>query len=406
MKTRLALACGSLIAMVTASPALAQDAAQAEPLQSALDHNEDRADGWGFEEMRYFFGFFWQDGKGLQSQAGPVGGAGSEKTWIIEPLASFTFRTNRQIKHTVVFPIDIVSAASPDALDAISTASEYNQALSLDIGSTFSPNQYVDFGFRWGPHFEETLRSFFAGPSLTFHFLEDNTVVGVSGYIVADAFDPIQPNGKDAGQDTRMTLNGNLSLTQVLSPTTLFDASIGVTTQSGVLQNTWNSVITYAAPDQEGPSVYREAELFPENRFRSAFFLRLSQHIPASHTTAKASYRLYADENAVIANTGQVEIFQYLFPWLYMRVHGRLHVQPAIDFWVPSLEAPISGPRTSDSDLATFVSREAGLRLVLLRDQAPLAIRGRDSIDIGYLHYERSNDMKIDFGSVGYARSF
>lgn len=393
---------------VIARPLRAADGdAQASDLERAVAEQEARADGWGFEEMRYFFGFFWQEGHGLQSQAGPVTGRGSEDAWIIEPMASFRFRTNRQLKHEVVFPIDIVTAASPDALDAVSSASATNQAVSLDINSVYS-TEIVDFGFRWGPHFEETLRSFFAGPSLTFRFLEDNTVIGLSGYIVADAFDPIRPDGRDAGQDTRISLNGNFSLTQVLSATTLFGFDFGVTTQSGILQNTWNSVITYDAAATEGPPVYRVAEVFPENRFRSASVLRLSQHIPATHTTVKGSYRFYADENQVFANTGQVEIFQYIVPWLYVRGHGRLHVQPAIDFWVPSLATPPDSgtPRTSDSDLEAFVSREAGLKVVVLRSRAPLEFRSNDSFDVSYLHYERSNDLRVDFASLGYARTF
>src|SRR6187399_2831202 len=84
-----------------------------QDLGASFEERDAKADSWAFEEMRFFFGLFVQDGHGYQSQAKPsIDGRGSEEAWIIEPLASFRFRTNRQLDHEVVFPVDIVSAAS------------------------------------------------------------------------------------------------------------------------------------------------------------------------------------------------------------------------------------------------------------------------------------------------------
>lgn len=397
------------LAILTALSALPGVAQAEEPpsLEQRVTAQEERADDWAFESMRYFFGVFVQEGRGLQSQAGPIDARGSEELWVVEPIASFSFRTNSRLSHEVVFPIDIVSAASPDALDVVSGASKYNQAFALDITSTYKADDF-DLSFRWGPHFEENLRAFSAGPSLVFHFLEDNTVVGLSGYVVGDAFDPITPYGKDGGQAARVALNGNLDITQVLSETTLLDFSFGITTQSGDLQTTWNSVIARQPPDEYGRTVARVTEEFPDNRIRTAAQVGLSQHIPETRSTAKASYRLYVDETGVIGNTGQVELYQYLVPWFYARLHGRLHHQNAINFWVPYLaERPEDdSSRTSDSDLERLVSREAGLKLVLLRDRAPLEIRDRDSFSLSFLHYQRSNGLSVELGTLGYGRTF
>jgi hypothetical protein len=85
-----------------------------------------------------------------------------------------------------------------------------------------------------------------------------------------------------------------------------------------------------------------------------------------------------------------------------------LHQQNAINFWVPFLpERPTDdSARTSDSDLERLVSREAGLKLVLLRDRAPLEIRDSDSFNVSFLHYQRSNGLSVELGTLGYSRSF
>lgn len=411
-----ALALSLLVATLVATSARADEPvpADAAPKDDALaasfaarDADED---GWAFEELRLFFGLFIQEGRGYQSQAKPVAadGRGSEEAWIIEPLASFRFRTNHQLDHEIVFPVDIVSAASPDALDVVSTASRVNQSLALEVTHTYKPSPTFDLYFHWGPHFEEPFRSFTAGPGFRLHLFEDNTVFDLTGTVIADAFDPLQPNGKDLGQATRTTLSGNLTYTQVLSPTTLLDLSVGLTTQSGTLQTTYNSVLTHSVDDAGEDIVTRVADKFPDNRFRGAAHVGLAQHIPASHSTVKASYRYYQDENDVIAHTTEVELYQYFTPWLYLRLHGRLHIQSAIEFWVPSLPSPPlpRDPRTSDSDLASFIAREGGLKLVFVRGRAPAVVRGPDEFQISYLRYQRTNDLHVDFASLGYARMF
>lgn len=378
-------------------------------LEATFAARDEKLDDWAFEELRVFFGVYVQDGQGYQSQAEPmVDGRGSEEAWIIEPMASFRFRTNERLDHTITFPVDVVSAASPDATDLTATASRINQSLALDVASTYKLTPTFDFGFHWGPHFEEPYRSFYAGPAFRLHLFEDNTIVELNGTIVADAFDPIQPNGKDLGQRARITLTGNLSWSQVLSPTTTMDLSFAATTQSGTLQTTYNSILAHDLDAIGFDHPQRVPEIFPTNRFRAAGVARVSQLVPATHSTVKAMYRYYRDENDVSAHTTELQVFQYVVPWLYLRAHGRLYIQSPIAFFRPELPVIPLGekPRTSDSDLEGFISREAGLHLVFLRDRAPKSVRGPDSFDIGYTRYQRSNGLHIDFASMGYARTF
>jgi Protein of unknown function (DUF3570) len=394
----------------------APKAPDATSIEQAFAAKDDPEEGWRWLEMRYRLAFFYQQGHGLQSQSGedfntqaPVTAAGSERAFIVEPLTMLKVRQSKHVTHEVYLPVDIVTAASPDALDVIATASQTNEAFAADFTSTYSPNKMSDFAFRYGVHIEEPLRSFDAGPSFTLHFFEDNTVLNLSAFIVSDGFDPLSPKGHDFGYASRSTFTGNVSLTQVLSPTTVLDASVALTEQWGTLAQSWNSVIAYQSPTEgDGTPARRIAEQFPDSRNRNAFSVKLSQFIPATSTTIKGSYRFYFDENNVFAHTGEIEIYQYIVPWLYVRLDGRLHTQTAIDFWTPFVVDPVKGnePRTSDSDLEALQAREVGAKIVLLRDHAPRSFRASDSFDLGYLHYWRSNDLSDDYVSFGYEKRF
>ncbi|HTJ81164.1 MAG TPA: DUF3570 domain-containing protein, partial [Polyangiaceae bacterium] len=369
---------------------------------------DDDSPGFRVERFEFATAFFYQEGHGLQSQAGPVDGRGSERAWIIEPMATMRLRQSDSVVHDVLFAVDIVSAASPDALDAVAHASEYNESFTGEVTTTIQTSKEFSFGARYGAHAEEPLRSVTAGPILTFHLFDDNTVLSASATVVADGFDDLRVDGHDRGFLSRTTFSGNFAWSQILSPTTLFSLSLGLTEQWGTLAQTWNSVISYRAPGKDGPSIQRLGEKFPVTRNRNALEAHLAQHIPATHTTVKGRYRFYFDENSVFAHTTEIEVDQYIVPWLVLTGRYRFHVQPAIDFWVPYVIGnPASPtPRTSDSDLEDFVAREIGAKLTFMRDQAPAALRDTDSFTLGYSHYFRTNDLAVDMVIAGYGRSF
>src|SRR5262249_27623931 len=84
----------------------------------------------GSFEMRE--ALFVQFGHGFQPRAGPPAGPGSERTTIWEPMFRLVI-TDGRWTHDASLSVDVVSAASPDALDAISTASAVNEAATLDV---------------------------------------------------------------------------------------------------------------------------------------------------------------------------------------------------------------------------------------------------------------------------------
>ncbi len=363
--------------------------------------------------------FFDQYGHGFQSKAGPPQGPGSQRMTVLQPMGMVALRQrNPRWSHQVAFALDVISAASPDGLDAVSSASRQNEAGEIDVATTYDSPRRGKFTMRYGVHFEEPWRSFFVGGGWVGSFFEDNTTVGVNATYVFDWFDYIHPLGwSPKGQEYRMTSSDNLTLTQVLSPTTLISGSYGLTFQSGTLATTWNSIYVADAPttgcsDDNGQKpAYdcpnRRPEVLPRSRTRHALALQLNQHIPRTRTTIKLGYRYYADTFDLRAHTPSVMLYQWIGRRFYLRALYRYHWQRGVSFYSSAtrMGLPEDTPITADSDLAPFSAHQGGIKAVLYL-QPPGGVRPPAYLDAGFSRYQRSNDLRVNVFSIGYGREF
>ncbi len=346
------------------------------------------------DEFRLRLSSFYQAGHGYQSKAGTLAGPGSERALIVEPMMLVGIRQSKRIHHEIVIPIDIVSAASVNALDVVSHASGVNEAIGIDLTSRFdlTDDDQLTSNLAW--HEEEPFGSGSFGLGYSHAMADDNAVLGISAQATFDRFDYLQPNGDRHGRRNRTVLNGNLNFSQLLSPTTVFDASYGLTFQQGLLETSYNSV-----PVEGGMS--RTNELFPHTRTRHALQARVAHHLPDSHTTLRAGYRYYTDTFQLSAHTADFELHQYLLPRLIARGSFRYYTQTGADFFTtafPALESSLR-PRTADSDLAGFHAQEYGLKLLWLGPR-------QSSLDIGYFHYFRDTGLYANVFSFGYGGRF
>lgn len=374
-------------AVVAVAAVVALVAVAAAPAPAAAQALE------AFEWRTVLFG---QGGHGYQSQDGADGEPGSQQAIIVEPLLWARLRQTPTLVHEAAVEVDIVSAASPDAIDATTSASRMNESVALDVTHRWAHDHHGEVQGRWGFHAEEPLRSWFWGAGYVRKLADDNFTLTVNGVISMDWFDSYGPYGDRPGLKQRHAYNGNLSVSQVLSPTTILDAAYGATFQAGLLETTWNAV------PMVGGGVAREK--FPGTRLRQAATVRVSQHLPRSHTTVKASYRIYHDDFDLDAHTVQLFGYQYVTPWLYARLGYRVHHQDGASFYMDVFPDAPTGYRTSDSDLAPFTAHEVTAKLALLADRAPFAVLGRANLDVVLGHYRRSNDLSITWGalSLGY----
>jgi hypothetical protein len=332
-----------------------------------------------------------QFGHGYQSQAGPVLGPGSERTTVFEPLAEVVATQGDRLTHRVFVPVDVVTAASPDAIDngprsvdVVSSASRHVASGTIDWTATYKADPTTDLSVRNGLHLEEPFRSWNNGITVTRAFADRSTVLTAGALGVLDWFDHFDVTGHRHGQTSRSAVAGVLGVTQVLTPTTVVNVNYGLTIQAGELGNTWNSVPL--ASGERGP------ELLPGGRVRHALVGRASQFLPWNGAL-RIYYRLYGDDWGILAHSIEGQLMQRLTPTLYVGGLYRFHTQTGASFFTTL--APVDTPlRVADSDLAPLDSHTVGGRIVA---DFPLAGELRAlHFELGYERYFRTNDLQMN----------
>lgn len=341
-------------------------------------------DGWRVEDLQLRTSYLDQNGRGFQSQDGPL--PGSEEMRVIQPSMMVTLRQSERVVHTIALPFDAITAASPDAVDATTSASKHNIAGDLDIRTAIKLSDHGTLTTRFTAHAEEWLGGGTIGAGYKRSLADDNATLTINGSFGYDVFDDHDHFGTYLGKTGRATTNVSIAGSQLLSPTTILDASYGATYQKGSLDTGWNAV-----PVSNGDLTDEE---FPRGRLRHALTAGVAQHIPKTRSTVKVRYRFYADDFGLQAHTIKATVYQYIVQWLYVSGGYRFHDQNRVDFFTEAL-APgfnLLAHRTADSDLAPMHAHEVTFSLSTVRERGPL---GKWWLSVDGLRYDRSNDLRI-----------
>jgi hypothetical protein len=332
---------------------------------------------------------FDQYGHGYQSQAGPVLGPGSERVTVLESQMEIIATQGERVTHRLWIPVDVVTAASPDAIDNTHASADVVSGASRKVGSGtldwtvgYKANATTDLSMRNALHLEEPLRSWTNAVGARRSFADENTVVSANVIETFDWFDHFDITGHRHGHANRAGTTGSVGVTQVLTPTTIVNVNYGVTVLAGVLGNTWNSVpLTYGV---RGP------EILPQERVPHALVGRASQFLPWNGAF-RAYYRFYADDWGIVAHSIEGQLMQRLSPLLYIGGLYRFHAQTGARFFT-TLALDDGSFRVADSDLAPLDSHTIGGRIVadfpLLGDVRAL------HCELGYERYFRTNDLQ------------
>jgi hypothetical protein len=277
-------------------------------------------------------------------------------------------------------------------VDATTGASRLNESGDLDVRSAIAASAHDTVLTRATVHVEEHVRGGTLGAGWRRGLAEDNAAITVNGNTTIDHFIHRDQHGNDLGNAWRATLNANVSAFQVLSPTTVIDGSYGFTHQRGDLSNGWNAV-----PRGMFTPTH---EVLPRSRTRHAIAARLSQHIPFTASTLKVWYRFYGDDFGLRAHTVELDAYQYLTRWLYVRGGYRFHRQNAARFFTTDFVVGDPPIRTADSDLAAFDAHEWSVQVATVR----LPQLRRWSVTAELLRYARTNDLAITMVSLGLGR--
>jgi hypothetical protein len=339
---------------------------------------------------------FDQYGHGYQSQAGPTLGAGSERATILEPQTEILATQGERLTHRIWLPVDVVTAASPDAIDrtpasadVVSAASRKVISGSVDWTATYKADKSTEVAMRNAVHLEEPVRSWTSALAWRRSLADENTVVAGNLIHTFDWFDRFDITGHRHGHDNRSSTTGALGVTQVLTPTTVVNLNYGLTTQLGQLGNTWNSV-----PLASG---IRGPELLPKDRVRHALVGRAAQFLPWNGAL-RMYYRFYADGWGIVAHSAEAQLLQRLSPLLHVGVLYRFHTQTGAQFFTTLArdDAPL---RVADSDLAPLDSHTVGAKVVL--DVPLVGVAGYGEVralhfEVGYERYVRTNDLRMN----------
>ena len=381
---RLSVVAALLLAVSTCASTVS--AVEREPVTE-----KSKAHSFRIESVDVAFTSYEQRGKGYQSKANSryLTDPGDSGLTVFQPQILVTARQDEHITHRVWMPIDLVTSASANAidrgrnLDVISNSSRQNESIAFDWQLAYEAARWQS-QLHNNIHIEENFRSWTGGLGAQVSLADDNATVSGSVNEVLDWFSGYDGLGFKTGRVNRSTSNANAGFTQVLSPFTVVHANYGVSFQSGVMGNTWNTV-----PFITGE---RLQEHLPASRWRHAVVGRFAQWLPWDGAL-KGFYRFYADNWGVIAHAAEGQLLQRVFTNLYVRGSYRFYTQTAVDFFTTLYDG--SETRyTADSDLGRFDSHTLGFKLVA---DLPWVFNGAH-VDAGYERYWRTDGLRVNVG--------
>jgi hypothetical protein len=378
----------AVLALVLALPARADDTLSSTEIL-------DRPADFRIESARLRFTHFDQDGHGYQSQADrPSPGEPGRETLDVEQIQAEVVARQGKFTHRLWVPVDVVTAASPDALDAVSSASRLNVASTAEISTTYQANPSSELTIRGGAHLEEPFRSWLFGLGGAHSFADGNTTIAASSNQALDWFDIFLLDGERIGRRFRSSTNANVSVTQLLSPSTVALVGYGGTLQLGELSNGWNAV-----PLADGTL---GLEHLPKLRHRHALVARLAQSLPW-RGVFKGLYRFYIDNWSILAHTAEGQLYQRLGRHFYLRGTYRYDGQLGARYFNLSAPPGDTAFRTADSDLDTFRAHTLGIQAAIDIELGGTRIL---HLDLGYERFVRNNDLHANVYSCSSAFRF
>jgi hypothetical protein len=192
-------------------------------------------------------------------------------------------------------------------------------------------------------------------------------------------YDLVRRSGTPAEvfEQTLVTHAGDVSVSQVIDPSTVVRLAYSFTAQDGYLEKPYRFVplfdeagLAAAAADHMTLGLdtvgryrlpERPAEEVPDRRLRHAIAARAVRWIGALDASLRADYRLYLDDWGVRSHTGELGI-TFERDAHALTISNRLYEQTAADFWRRTyvvMPGTVPRYRTVDRDLSHFVGDTA-----------------------------------------------
>jgi len=229
-------------------------------------------------------------------------------------------------------------------------------------------------------------------------FFEKDTTLAYSleGYYAS--LQMIRFDGHYDPAQTRTTLTQALTLTQVLTPLTVFYLALNYTHQDGFLAGMFNSVFIDGV---------EAVENLPSTRERGSATVRVKQGI-GEDQALELGAREYFDDWGLLAFTAMSTYSLYLFEHMLLIDLGyRYHHQAGLDYYQKSFTAdPNRVFQTSDADLAPLDGHQGTLRLTFSNELFSKETSETGGVTVEGDYYTRSNGLDMMWLLLGYRGEF
>lgn len=235
--------------------------------------------------------------------------------------------------------------------------------------------------------------------TLTRELNQKNTVLTLRGQYLVDEVGKILDTGEIEKQD-KNSIWAVANLSQILSPTTVFDLGYDVLYHEGFLSDPYRQVKVFDANN----AFTLVQEKHPAMRTRHAVTGKLSQMIPEVRASLSGSYRFYFDDWQVSSHTAEVQLNKYVFSDLIVKFNYRYYTQTAASFYQEKYvgaEYLNEAYRTADYKLRPFNSNNFGFSLALLfrrlaESNPDLQFLEKTSIEARYFRYFNTLDFSAN----------
>lgn len=232
---------------------------------------------------------------------------------------------------------------------------------------------------------------------------DKNTTVIIRGQYNADLVGKILPNG-DLVNNTKKVYTASLNVTQLLSPTTVFDGGYDFVHLHGYLSDPYRQV---KVTDNNGVFVLAD-ELHPSNRTRHALSGKISQMIPTIKASLMGGYRYYFDSWKMKSHTAELRLNKYIVNDVIFGVNYRFYTQGAAYFAREKYVGQqylASEFRTADYKLKQFGSNNFGFSLEYLlrglgKSNPDLEFLQNSSVEVMYFRYFNDLDFSANIIQV------
>ncbi|MBE0565756.1 MAG: DUF3570 domain-containing protein [Krumholzibacteria bacterium] len=311
------------------------------------------------------------------------------------------------VHDTVIIPGIDARPGSPEAVDAITTASRPIATESEAYEDFVKQRDALQGGVTWkntGLSYYVSSESDYFAQMVTLSyardFLGDNLNLAAGLSYSWDEIRPLADADTEGSGDHRRTLHGNLVATCVLTPRTIARLGAEFNRVEGQQHDPYRNV--YAG----GTNV---SENHPRERLRRDLFARLSRYL-GNRSSLVGDLRWYGDDWGVSSQTWGLRLHQYVSDEVVVRYRYRFYNQGAADFHreTYATTAGVDGHLTGDYRLGSFNAHLFGAQVAWRPRRAPLlggTVRAPELM-VSYERYFNSNNFTANVFETGVQVSF